>query len=109
MTARTAAAPEHGEADLLHPTTHGAAVTIERVAGIMLTAFGLVYLVLLVDVALGAFFAGAYLTRALVMRILVLGAVFMSAVLFGVLFSRPGGQAPNLPRADATAEGAQGP
>jgi hypothetical protein len=88
----TGAVRDHGEADLIDALTPGAAITVERLAGIMLIAVGLIYLVLLGDIALSAFLAGTDLTRALVMRILVLGAVFISAALFGVRLSRPGGR-----------------
>jgi hypothetical protein len=91
-TARTGAVRDHGEADLINVMTPGAAITVERLAGIMLIAVGLIYLVLLGDIALSAFLAGTDLTRALVMRILVLGAVFISAALFGVRLSRPRGR-----------------
>jgi positive regulator of sigma E activity len=79
----------NGEADLTDAMAPGAAVTVERLAGIMLISFGLIYLVLLGDILLSAFFARALFTTALVMRILVLGAVFTSAVLFGLLLNRP--------------------
>jgi hypothetical protein len=89
VTARARVARDNGEADPMDAMTHGAAVTVERLAGIMLISFGLIYLVLLGDISLSAFFARTLFTAALVMRILVLGAVFTSAVLFGLLLNRP--------------------
>jgi len=65
---------------------------VEFFAGTVMLGFGMIYLVVLGDFALGAYLSGAAFTRALVMRLLIPGAVFTFAVLFGVLLTRSNAQ-----------------
>lgn len=101
ITARAGVEPDLTEADLIDAMNPGAAATIERLAGITLTSFGLVYLVLLGDICLSAFLTGTHLTTAIITRIVTLGAVFTSAVLSGMRLSRPTGATPQQSPNDA--------
>lgn len=76
--------------------TRDARATVEYFAGTVMIGFGVIFLVVLSDVALGAFIAGAAFTKALIMRLLVPGAVFAAGVLLGAWLTRSRAQAREL-------------
>jgi hypothetical protein len=61
---------------------------LEFMAGAAMLGFGMIYLVILCEFALGACFAGTAFTRAMVMRLLIPGAVFTFAVVLGLVLTR---------------------
>jgi hypothetical protein len=63
--------------------------TIEYLAGTVMIGFGIIFLVVLSDLALGAFIAGAAFTKARIMRLLIPGAIFACGVLIGAWLTRP--------------------
>jgi hypothetical protein len=92
-TLRTAEPPAgdvgaHAAVSATGGVTRDARATVEYFAGTVMIGFGVIFLVVLGDVALGAFIAGAAFTKALIMRLLVPGAVFTGGVLFGAWLTR---------------------
>jgi hypothetical protein len=65
-----------------------ARAAIEHVAGTVMIGFGIIFLVVLSDLALGALIAGGASTKARIMRLLIPGAVFCGGALLGAWLTR---------------------
>lgn len=61
---------------------------LEFIAGAVMLGFGMIYLVILCEFALGAYLAGTAFTRALVLRLVIPAAVFSFAVAVGLVLTR---------------------
>jgi hypothetical protein len=79
----------HDDVAVADGMTAEARATVEYLAGTVMIGFGIIFLVVLGDLALGAFIAGAAFTKARIMRLLIPGAVFACGVLLGAWLTRP--------------------